>query len=212
MAATNGGSWWGGPLVVALIVLGILKFFGGAKTDKSTSHDDLRSLLAKTDKSTPSGHPFTPASRQAPRTSPNVPPGLVGDPIAVARLKVSGDDGTAELVRLAQGMSEAEALAMGLGVILTGTDTYGARIRFTNTGNVPVRVYPENLSIHFGAESVGVTTINHPSFLQRGILQPGHYADGLVMYRARIDIGAAMRLVGGGLSYNDDSIRITYDP
>jgi hypothetical protein len=130
----------------------------------------------------------------------------------VARLNVSGHDATGELQQLTAGMTDQELLALGLGVLLTGTDLYGARIQLTNTGNRPLRVYPENLAIHCGGDAVGVLTLPHPRFLQRGVLEPGATVGGLVMYRARVDVGAAMRLMGGGLSYTDPTIAVTYDP
>ncbi len=129
----------------------------------------------------------------------------------VARLRVSGRDGTGELQQIVGSLTDAEVLALGLGVLLTGVDIYAVRVRLTNTGNVPIRVYPENIGVHFGGESARVTTVNHARFLQRGVLDPGFSVEGLVMYQARIDIGAAMRLTGGGLSYNDDSIEVLYD-
>jgi hypothetical protein len=164
--------------------------------------------------------PAVPTVSTVPLPTVGLPPSSPepGGPSAAAplaarpRLRVTGRDATPELVELCQGMTPQEALALGLGVALTGTDTYAARVRIANTGNVPVQVFPENVRIHFGGEAVGVTTVNHPTFLQRGVLQPHHYVEGLVTYRARIDVGAAIRLRGGGLSYEDDTVEVTYDP
>jgi len=187
----NGSGWGGG--IIAFIVIGAI-----TKSCSSTS-------------TKPTATP-PPSPPPAVATRDYQPPPRFGEPMAVARLNVSGRDGTGELQQLAAGMTQGEALALGLGVILTGTDTYAARIRVTNTGTVPVRVFPENILVHFGAESAVVTTVNHPRFLQRGVLQPGYYFDGLVMYRARIDIGAAMRLGVGAFSYNDDTVVVNYGP
>lgn len=187
------GTGWGGGVVVAIIIISAI-----AKSCSGTSEKPTATFP-------PSPVPFVaPGDYQ--------PPPRYGEPMAMARLNVSGHDGTGELQQLAAGMTQGEALALGLGVILTGTDTYAARIRITNTGTVPVRVYPENILIHFGAESAVVTTISHPRFLQRGVLHPGYYFEGLVMYRARIDIGVAMRLGAGSFSYNDDTVIVTYGP
>lgn len=190
--SSGGGGGWGGGFAVMIVIGVLVKIFGGGKSDKPVS---------------PSAAP--PPAITAPANYN--PPPAYAPPVSVARLNVAGNDGTAELQQLAAGMTRGEAIALGLGVVLTGVDTYAARIRITNTGTVPVRVYPENLAVHFGSEAAGVTTINHPRFLQRGVLQPGYYFEGLVMYQARIDIGAAMRLAGGGLSYNDDTIQVTYN-
>jgi hypothetical protein len=124
---------------------------------------------------------------------------------------VSWRDSTGELQQLVAGMSQAEVVGLGLSVVLTGADWYAARVRLANTGNTAIRVFPENIAMHFGQDSVGVTTIDHPQFLRRSVVQPGYYVEGLVMFRARVDIGALIRLGGGGLSYNDPSIRVTYN-
>jgi hypothetical protein len=75
-----------------------------------------------------------------------------------------------------------------------------------------VRVYPENLTIHYGNDSTAVVTYNHPRFLQACVLQPGEYARGLVMYEARMDVGAAMRLGAGALAYTDPTVEVEYGP
>lgn len=192
-AASSSGSsaGWGGG-IVAFIIVGAI-----AKSCSSTSTKPAASV--------PSPPPAVTPSKYQP--SPQYP-----ESMAVARLTVTGRDGTGELQQLVAGMSEVEALALGLGVILTETDTYAARIRITNTGTVPIRVYPENILVHFGNESAVVNTINHPGFLQRGILHPGYYFEGLVLYRARIDIGAAMRLGSGAFTYSDDTVSVSYGP
>jgi len=58
-------------------------------------------------------------------------------------------------------------------------DIYGARVSLTNSGNVPIRVYPENLRVHFGGETAGVYTINDYRFLRPTVLQPGESVSGL---------------------------------
>jgi hypothetical protein len=147
-----------------------------------------------------------PISSKAPLVPTQVP--AVATPIA--RLNVAWWDGTGELQQLVARLPPQEALALGLSVVLTATDTYAARVRITNTGNVPVRIFPENIVVHFGDDAVGVTTVNHANFLQRGVLQPGRFAEGLVMFRARVDIGALIRLGSGALSYEDDTVQVVY--
>lgn len=147
-----------------------------------------------------------------PKSMPAVPvPKSKTEVPSTPRLNVSGQDATGELQQFCGRLSDDEIAALGLSVILTGADFYGARMAIQNTGNVPIRVYPGNIGIHFGDEIGGIIPIDHPSFLQQCVLQPGQVANGLVMYRARVDIGVAMRLGGGGISYNDASIQVTYD-
>jgi hypothetical protein len=185
--------WLGvGGVVAVILVAGVIKLAGGRPSPPPAFADPPGAATRVA---------YAPAG-------PPVPPA----PVARPRLHVTGQDATLELIQFTRGMSPEEAVALGLGVLLTGTDTYAVRVRVTNTGNAPVRVFPENLRVHYGGDAVGVTTVGHPSFLQRGVLQPNFYFEGLVMYRARVDVGAVIRLGRGGLSYADETIEVTYDP
>ena len=191
----SGQKWGWAGLGLAIAVVAAVFKFGGAKPSP----------------------PTTPAVSLPTVSLPSAPAGTGGPPVAPGpaarpQLRVTGRDATPELLELARGLTPEETLALGLGVVLTGTDTYAARVRIANTGNVPIRVFPENLRIHFGGDAAGVTTVNHPGFLQRGVLRPDFYFEGLVMFRARVDVGAAIRLGGGGLSYDDDTVEVTYGP
>lgn len=129
-----------------------------------------------------------------------------------ARLNVTGRDATLEMHNSVTFLSPEEKFLLGEEVLRTGIDTYAASIRMTNTGTVPIRVFPQNLSVHFGGESAIVTVVNHPRFLTSTVLAPGTSIEGLVLYQARVDIGAAMRSGRGGLSYDDRTIDVTYTP
>lgn len=133
-------------------------------------------------------------------------------PTAVARIKVEGSDATSELQLLVAQLPEEKRALLGLAALFSEADVYAAEIQITNTGNAPVRVFPQNLAVRYGDEAARVTTIDHPRFLQASVLQPGEYIRGLVMYEARTDIGAAMRLGAGGISYYDDTIQVYYGP
>jgi hypothetical protein len=199
----SGGSGGCGGMIAFFISAMLFRACAGGKTEKPTPVHNNPPVVT----SSPTYATVPPAAY-----TPPMPPASFLPPAATTRIHVTGRDGTAELAQLTGGMSAGEALALGLGVLLTGTDTYAARIRISNTGTVPVWVYPENIHVHFGGASAGVTSVSHPRFLQRGLLRPGYYFEGLVAYRARIDIGAAMRLAGGSLSYDDYTIQVTYDP
>lgn len=128
----------------------------------------------------------------------------------VGRLHVHGRDATAELQQFVTLLSFEEKLALGDEVVRTGLDTYAASIRLHNTGTIPLRVSVQNLRVHFGGELATVTAPFHPRFLKNTVLSPGAMTEGLVLYRARVDIGAAMRAGRGGVSYQDPGIIVTY--
>lgn len=188
----GGGGRWGDGLAVVFAIGVLVKFCGGGKSDQPAAPPVVPPPVVPAP-----AHPATPRI-DAPLTP-------------VARLNVTGTDGTAELQQLAAGITPDEATALGRGVAPTGVDAYAARVRIANTGTVPVRVFPENIAVHYGGESAGATTVPHPRFLPCDVLRPGCVVEGLVLYRARIDIGAALRLAGGGLSYDDGTVAVTYD-
>lgn len=128
----------------------------------------------------------------------------------IARLQFSWVDATEELIRMTQSLPPDELALLGLAALTTGSDYYAARIYLTNTGNVPIRVYPENVFIHFGDETAIVSTADDPRFLHHATLQPGQSTNGLVAFNARMDIGAVIRGGGGAMSYEDPTIEVVY--
>jgi hypothetical protein len=196
---SEASSFWRGAGIVLAVLVGLF-LLGQAASSKKSSHRP--------------SHPSPVAAQPAASTdAPATAPPAHGDRVlrpGVARINVSAADGTAALQALAARLSPAEIQALALGVLLTGVDTYGIKVRISNTGTVPIRVFPGNLRVHFGDETVGVTTVNHPLFLQPGVVQPGYYVEGVVMYRAAVDVGAVIRLLGTSFSYDDPSIEVTY--
>lgn len=131
-----------------------------------------------------------------------------------ARLNLAAEDGTAELQLLfgLWALTEADFATYGIPVATSGTDLFAAKIRIDNTGDVPVRVYPQNIRVHYAHHTAGVSTIAHSSFLQASVLQPHQNVSGLVIYRATLAVGAAMRTTADGrISYKDSSITVTYE-
>lgn len=126
------------------------------------------------------------------------------------RIQIVAKDGTADLQAIMSELSPEQLATLGIVVLTTGADFYAARVRITNTGNVPINVYPQNLVIRLGTESTGVTTMNDARFLQPALLQPGYYVEGLVVYRASLTAGASLRLGAGNISYSDHTIDVTY--
>jgi hypothetical protein len=131
-------------------------------------------------------------------------------PSKLAQITISARDGTTELQALVAQLPDEQLALLGLRAVLTGTDTYGVHVRIRNSGAVPVRVFPSNFRVHFGLDSAFATTSAHPAFLQQCLLDPGQVVEGLVMYDARIDAGAAIRLLGTGFTYDDSSVLIDY--
>lgn len=99
-------------------------------------------------------------------------------------------------------------MVLGLSVLLTGSDWYRIKVRISNTGDVPVRVFPGNLRIHYGDETVGAISVKHPQFLHPTVTQPGYYVEGVVMYQATIEAGAMIRLLCTSFSYDDPTGRL----
>lgn len=120
---------------------------------------------------------------------------------SAAPLTISGEDATEELIRMMAEMTEEQQAAIGVHYLTTGQDFYGARIRITNRGDVPLWVRPENVRLHLQGDTVGVSSSRDPRFLRTTLLQPGRYIEGLVVYRAHPEAGTAMRLGSGRISY-----------
>lgn len=129
----------------------------------------------------------------------------------VSRINLRWSDGTPQLYPLMQNYTEEQRALLGFSALVSGVDIYAANIRLTNTGNIPVRVSPGNIRIHFGGEVTPVYTMNDFRFLQPSTLQPGESVTGLATYPARIDIGRAIRLGNGKMSYEDPSLQVTYE-
>lgn len=212
---TSVWKWGGGGGVAVAVVVAILRLSGcGKPTDQPTRPltKPPPGLTTPSQKSPPTAQPVppTPGGMDQWASVFDTPSPSGQEPAPVARLTVSCRDGTADLQAMAKGLSKRELTALGLSVVLTGTDVYGATVTITNSGTVPVRVYPENVRVHFGKESAGVTTAADPRFLRACVLRPKESASGLVMYQAEIEIGAAVRLGRGQFSYTDPSVEVVY--
>lgn len=193
---TKSGWGWltgGGSMILAFAVVALAR---------SWMTDSKPTTLASRTSSAPTANAVPNPTQPKPALWETAP--------ATARIAVTATDGTAVLQRLANTLPPAQLQALGLTALFTGTDFYAIRVRIANTGAVPVRVFPENLRVHFGQELVGAFTADHPSFLQPGVVQPGYFVEGLVMYKAAIDVGAAIRLLGTSFSYDDPTITVTY--
>jgi hypothetical protein len=208
--ADRAGNWLGPTLTGLPAALIVLSVFCSGPTSSSGSNNAPTTPPSSgqvVEQRTPEPAPVTPA-QPVPvavvenKVVPNAPP--------LARVEVKWWDGTTELQGFAAQLPEDVQVADGLLAILSNTDVYAAHVSITNAGTMPVRIFPENIHIHFAGEAAGVTTVKHPAFLQACVLAPGERVEGLVAFSARMDIGAAIRSGGGQLSYEDSTIQVNY--
>lgn len=99
----------------------------------------------------------------------------------------------------------------GIGNILrSGQDIYVVRVRLFNTGNVPVRIHPQNIKVFYGngfSRYVSVIPVTDNRFLQPDILKTNHYIDKPVIFTAPLGLKLPRDIRMG---YADNSIRVTY--
>jgi uncharacterized membrane protein len=123
-------------------------------------------------------------------------------------IRINWSDATDELQAFASELTLEEMLALGLTVAFTGHDIYAARAKITNVGESPVAFDPGRLQILYGERSIEIIPVDHRRMLQPGRIDPGYYVEGLVVYFAPIDLGAAVRRGGGSMSYADSDVRL----
>ena len=126
------------------------------------------------------------------------------------QLKLIWSEATRELVPLVNQLTSEERTALGIAAVASGFDIYGARVTLTNVGTASIHVTPAKLRIHFGEESASVFVADDPPFLKSTVLGPGQAASGLVMFEARMDIGAAIRLGEGEMSYAEAALEVVH--
>ncbi|MGB3512960.1 MAG: hypothetical protein WBA93_27845 [Microcoleaceae cyanobacterium] len=100
-----------------------------------------------------------------------------------------------------------DVVALGL-LLLSGHDIYLVRARLHNTGNVPLRVYPQNIKVYYGNKYTSAIAIPDNRFLQPDILEPNYYIDKPVIFIAPYGLNL-LRDVRMG--YRDSSIKVIND-
>jgi hypothetical protein len=93
-------------------------------------------------------------------------------------------------------------------LLASGHDIYMVRVRLENTGNVPLRVYPQNIKAYYGNKSSSAILIPDNRFLQPNVLNPGYYIDKPVIFIAPYGLNLQSDIQIG---YGDNSIEVTYD-
>lgn len=127
-----------------------------------------------------------------------------------ARLKLRWSEATPELLPLLERLTPQQRVAWGVAAVASGFDIYGARVQLINIGHQAVEVSPAKLRVHFGDEAARVFVADDPRFLKPVVLHRGQAASGLVMFTARADIGAAIRLGEGEMAYVDAGVETVY--
>jgi hypothetical protein len=98
---------------------------------------------------------------------------------------------------------------VGLALLLaSGHDVYLVRVRLNNTGDVPLRVYPQYLKAYYGNQFTSVIPIADNRFLQPDILQPNYYIDKPVIFIAPYGLNLQRDVQMG---YADNSIQVIND-
>lgn len=89
-------------------------------------------------------------------------------------------------------------------LLRSGYDIYVVRVRLSNTGNVPLRVHPQNIKAYYGNKYTSVIPVADNRFLQPDILRPNYYIDKPVVFIAprRLNLLRDVRM-----AYRDSSIR-----
>lgn len=104
--------------------------------------------------------------------------------------------------------AKTEDFAVLAGILASGHDIYLVRVRLSNTGNVPLRVYPQNIKAYYGNKYTSVIPLPDNRFLQPNVLQPGYYIDKPVIFIAPYGLNLQRNIQMG---YGDNSIEVTYD-
>ena len=93
-------------------------------------------------------------------------------------------------------------------LLASGHDVYIVRVRLDNTGNVPLRVYPQYIRAYYRNTYTTVIPIADNRFLQQSILYPNYYIDQPAIFIAPygLDIVRDVRM-----GYADGSIQVIND-
>jgi hypothetical protein len=90
-------------------------------------------------------------------------------------------------------------------LLASGHDVYIVRVRLDNTGNVPLRVYPQYIRAYYRNTYTTVIPIADNRFLQQSILYPGYYIDQPAIFIAPYGLDIVRNIRMG---YADGSIQV----
>jgi hypothetical protein len=95
---------------------------------------------------------------------------------------------------------------VGVGLaLLFGHDVYVIKPKWVNTGDVPLRVYPQNITVYYGNYSVKLLPITDSRFLQPDILSPNYQLEGLAAFIAPTGLNLQEDV---RIGYSDSSIEV----
>ncbi len=130
---------------------------------------------------------------------------------SVARLNFSWRIAPTDLAAVAINLimtAKTPDLAALVLLLLSGQDLYVVRVRIHNTGNVPLRVYPQNIKVYYGNKYTSAIAIPDNRFFQPDILQPNYYIDKPVIFIAPYGLNLIRDVRMG---YRDSSIKVIND-
>jgi len=217
--AIMAGLRWVGRFLVLAIVIGGLRWYTGYSSSQHKDRDERASVAgAPASRDSESIKNSDPREHKpVPKTDQNqsklhynydylIERESAANKASRAQLKLRWTEATPELLPLIEHLTPQQKAAWGLAAIGSGFDIYAARVTLINIGHLPVDVSPTKLRIHFGQEAARVFVANDPQFLKPTRLHRGQLTSGLVMFTARADIGAAIRLGEGEMSYADPEV------
>ncbi|MCS6814075.1 MAG: hypothetical protein NZ772_10990 [Cyanobacteria bacterium] len=181
----------------------------------------LSATLTSADMKLPSDTPGIPQlMTSTASTKTTLPtPAVEGDGLvlaqAVARLDFSWRSAPTETSILALQFimnADSNALASYAALLMTGHDVYVVRVRLSNTGNMRLRIYPQNVVAYYQTRSgrqgsTRAVPITDSRFLQPDILMPNYYIDKPVVFVAPANLNVVRDF---RLGYSDPSIQVRY--
>jgi hypothetical protein len=85
-----------------------------------------------------------------------------------------------------------------------GYDLYIIKVRLTNTGDIPLRIYPQNITAYYSDRAFTAVQFDDNRFLQADVLQPNYKIDTLAAFIAPKDLSLNDFKVG----YRDNTIEV----
>ena len=102
-------------------------------------------------------------------------------------------------------LDDQQLAVMGDFTAFSGHDWFAARVRLTNTGDTPIAVAPNKMSVHWQGKAYDVHRCGVGDALQPGTIAPRRSVEGLVTFMAPANLGR-----GSTMTYDDSSINMTY--
>lgn len=185
-----------------------------------SSSTALSAALSSAEMKLPNDMLGTPQLTHSAAFANTTPPALATDrdglvlAQSIARLDFSWRSAPTEtsVLALQLMMADADTLGKYLVLLRSGYDLYVVRVRLSNTGNMRLRIYPQNIAVYYTLRSgrqgsTRVVPITDSRFLQPDILTPNYYIDKPVVFVAPANLNIVRDF---RLGYTDSSIQVRY--